>query len=133
MTHKEYAKGLRAVARWYERAAQKAVPLPYTVSADEGLSFNLCDKVEIATVIRVFRGGWDRTENYGLVYFIRRERFEGFKVRVYTNRRTVCEAVVVGQKVIPAVPLHVVPASPERTEDVIEWQCKSVLAGENTV
>ena len=134
MTHKEYAKGLRQLAKWYDDKARTGLLLPYEVNASiEEVSFNVTTRDEVAAIIRAFKGGWDREVSYGLAYFRRRERFGPFKVRVYAPRRTVCEAVVVGQKVVPAEPLKIIPATPERTEDIIEWQCKSVLAGENTI
>jgi hypothetical protein len=46
---------------------------------------------------------------------------------ISTMRKTICERVVVGKKVIPARPETVIPASPERTEEEIEWRCHPVM------
>jgi hypothetical protein len=46
---------------------------------------------------------------------------------ISTMRKVICERVVVGKKVIPARPETVIPASPERTEEEIEWRCHPVM------
>jgi len=128
MTNTVYAQGLLAVAAWYNEHAD--VPQPTKIGDIGGISFSLQDKADIATVIRAFKGRWDRTrgEN-GLVYFHRREPFGPFGVRIFTFPATVCNAVKIGTRIVPGAPEHIVFAVPEHTEDIIEWQCKSVLDG----
>lgn len=46
---------------------------------------------------------------------------------ITTLRKTICERVVVGKKVIAAQPERVIAASPERTEEEVEWRCHPVL------
>jgi len=45
-------------------------------------------------------------------------------------REQVCERKVVGKKIVPASPSRYIPETPEHEEDVIEWECKSILEPE---
>ena|SRR5260221_10778410 len=75
-------------------------------------------------LVAMARGTSWRKEYIG-DYFVLRKDFAGLRLDLYTNRETVCRAVVKGQRVVPAV-----EAQPERTEDIIEWVCEheSLLA-----
>jgi hypothetical protein len=51
-----------------------------------------------------------------------------FSIQVTIARELICKKVVVGKKVIPAreetiIPEKVIPAMPEREEDIIEYEC----------
>jgi hypothetical protein len=57
---------------------------------------------------------------------------DGFAIRFYTNRETVCERKLVGYKetpevVLPATPEYIIPA---KKEPIYEYDCKSILAPE---
>jgi hypothetical protein len=57
-----------------------------------------------------------------------RLRFGQFvKFDISTMRKTICERVVVGKKVIPAQPERTIAATPERMEEEVEWRCHPVL------
>lgn len=49
---------------------------------------------------------------------------------IATKRSVICERIVTGTKIVPATKEIVLPATPERTEEVVEWRCGSVLADE---
>lgn len=46
----------------------------------------------------------------------------------YISRDTVCERKVVGKKIVPFQEARLIPAEPEHEEDIVEWQCDSILA-----
>lgn len=48
-------------------------------------------------------------------------------LRLCTDRDNVCEKVVTGTKIIPASESYIVEAQPERTEELYEWRCTSLL------
>jgi len=52
---------------------------------------------------------------------------DGVELKFVAIRATVCMPKVVGKRVIPAQPAKFVEAQPEREEDVIEWDCPSLL------
>ena len=45
----------------------------------------------------------------------------------YINRDAVCERKVVGKKAIPAREAYIVPAQAASEEDIVQWECGSVL------
>lgn len=47
----------------------------------------------------------------------------GAIVSVSANRDVVCKRVVVGTKTVPAEPERIIEARPERTEEIVEWEC----------
>jgi hypothetical protein len=53
------------------------------------------------------------------------------QLRMHANREAVCERVVVGTKVIPARSERILPAEPEREEEIVEWHCTPVLEAAN--
>lgn len=73
---------------------------------------------ELAAIARL--GSWQK--HYVGDYFVLRKSFAGVTLDVYTNRQSVCRAVVTGQRVVPAQ-----PAQPERVEDVVEWVCDDAV------
>ena len=50
-----------------------------------------------------------------------------------SDRETVCERIVIGTEIIPAAPECILPASPERTEEIVEWRCSPILSPEKGV
>lgn len=81
---------------------------------------------ELTAVARV--GKWDKdyTSNS---YFTLRLKFGTNRLDVYTDRAKVCRKVVVGERVVPAVPA--MEAQPERVEPVEEWVCEESLLNES--
>jgi hypothetical protein len=49
------------------------------------------------------------------------------KLIVRAERESVCTRKVVGTRIIEAEPARVIPATPQKIEDIIEWECKSIL------
>jgi hypothetical protein len=49
------------------------------------------------------------------------------RLDISTLRKTICERVIVGKKLVPAQPERVLPATPETTVDEVEWRCHPVL------
>ena len=49
------------------------------------------------------------------------------QLAISTMRKTICERVVVGKKVIPAQPERTIAATPEQTVEEVEWRCHPVL------
>lgn len=47
----------------------------------------------------------------------------GTRVHVSISRDMVCKRVVVGTKVVPAKEEEIIPAEPEREEEVVKWVC----------
>jgi len=46
------------------------------------------------------------------------------------DRVAVCERIVTGTRMVPAVPEYVVQAQPEREEEIVEWKCAPILAAD---
>jgi hypothetical protein len=55
---------------------------------------------------------------------------DGVTLRALFARDAVCVKKVIGQKLVPAEPEVLIPAKPERLEDIVEWECSepSLLA-----
>jgi hypothetical protein len=66
--------------------------------------------------------------------FVNIDRRFGDHVRLHISaeRQTVCERIVVGQRIVPAHDEYTVPAEPEKTVDIVEWKCAPILAEELT-
>lgn len=113
----EQIEGLRQLATFLE--AHPEIPISYQ-------TYNVYfeDKDDLRKAARI--GSWAK-EYYG-DYFVLRKIFAGhIQLDVYTDREKVCRPVVVGTRIVEAR-----PATPEQTEDVIEWVCESesLLAGD---
>lgn len=52
-------------------------------------------------------------------------------IRWFTDRKAICKLVKVGTKVIAAEPEKIIPAKPERVEDIVEWQCPDSLIADD--
>lgn len=48
---------------------------------------------------------------------------DGIELEVYIARELTCKKIVKGAKVVPARPAVTYPATPERTEEIVEWEC----------
>lgn len=115
MTNQEYAAGLRQLAAWYDEHPDAEQPY----EADE-LDFNLASRSRIAQVIRDFGGKWTKQAGGGLMYFF--GSFGPFRLKIYTDQRTVCVARQTGTRWIPEQ-----PAQPGRMVPEFEWDCAPVL------
>lgn len=115
MAREDTIKGLREMADFLE--AHPAVPVPWF--------FEHAFVETKAEIVRIARegGGWDKAHAGG--YFSLRKEFSGGVVfSVSVAREQVCERVVVGHHIVPAVNL------PERVEEDVEWVCDKALLDE---
>lgn len=117
----EIIAGLRELADFLE--SNPEVHPPYVGTMLHVFS----DKEEFVGAMRAIGVG---KKVYDDTNFIFRKDFRGgVNYSAFIARAQVCEAKVVGTRIIPAV---TVPAQPERvieerTEDIIEWECMDSL------
>ena len=81
--------------------------------------FNLFAATRDTLVAAVKVAGGKFEKNYGGEWFYMRRFFGPLRFDIYAAREQVCEARVIGKKIIPAIP--------ERIVDDIEWTCGEVL------
>lgn len=68
------------------------------------------------------------SKTYGTDFaWFRKEFGQHVRFEISTERATVCERVVTGTKIVPARPAMVLPAEPERVEELVEWHCSPIL------
>ena len=121
---KEYVKGLRDLADWYE--AHPEIELPYEPVHD---NYAVNSKEDAASVIRAL-GRCDKEYSGNLLTISR--QFGPIKAKFVFYREAVCRKVVVGtrevpEQVIPAQPEEVIPA---HVEEITKWECEPILATE---
>lgn len=112
-TNAEYAKGLRAIADWFE--AHPDVPQPHTplqVFSAQGKE----DAIRIARYL----GHADKKYSDGLFWLGR--DFGGERLEFIFNQSDVCQRRVIG---VEEVPERVIPA---HTQEKVEWDCHPLLA-----
>ncbi len=102
-----FVQQLRARADWYE--AHPDVPEPYIPTWNVFLT----TRAELAAVARQVGDATKGDTDTGF-FFLRVERPD-FAIDFNVPREQVCTSRVVGERVIPA--------QPERTEPIIEWDC----------
>lgn len=54
---------------------------------------------------------------------VRKQLESGVMVSVSAPREKVCKKIVIGKRKLAAEPETIIPAKPEREEDVVEWEC----------
>lgn len=117
MTTKEYVYGLRQLADWYERHPNVKIPHnPPTV-----YSYN---SKEEALFLAGILGRSEKKFEYSGFYLIK--KFGELELRFCFNREVICERVVTGTRIVPAV------SYPEHPEDIIEWKCHPLLEEDAT-
>jgi hypothetical protein len=79
------------------------------------------DKAQILEVAR--SGEWKKI--YSGEYFTLAKNFGGINLEVSIHREAVCKRIVVGSKIIPAVPEH--------TVDIVEWECDKSIFESNSL
>lgn len=123
----EYANGLRALADYLE--AQPASDLPETTLSN----YYLDEKEDAARVLKAMK---PCAKEYHDEYFYIVRNFGPIRYEYVFTRSKVCTPRVVGTRVIDAhtIPEKVTPAQevPERTEDIIEWDCGEPLLAKPT-
>jgi hypothetical protein len=131
MTNKEFAERLQVLAALYK--AEPELDLPYKGADEDTFQLYVHNGEQAERVIRAFGPGVKREPNYdkNIIEYLP-ERYPGMCIRIFKGG--VCQRVKVGERevertVIPAKPEFVVPA---HVEEVWEWRCGSLLAGEET-
>lgn len=121
-TAAEYANGLRELADWIE--AHPDIPLPPTYFNN----YSMDTKEDAAKCLKALKPC--RKEYSGEMFSLSRE-FGVIKLKFTFYRNAVCTPKVVGTRIIEAhtKPAVFIPAEhiPERTEEIIEWDCHPVL------
>jgi hypothetical protein len=118
VTTQDYAKGLRAIAAWYE--GHPETPLPNTAV---GHHLEVFTQVEDLPALIRSLGGIKKEWHDGFVWLTR--EFEGgLKLKFYVPRDTVCTKRVVRTEYVPE---RVIPAC---NREIIEWDCKPILSGD---
>lgn len=117
---------LRLLADFHESCPD--LPVPYL----SDVILIAQDAAQMAALIKAVGKKMDKMEDYheGDTYMRFRYRVPGTRinVRIIIEKEKTCERVLKEVKIIPAVEEHVVPAQPERREEVYEWRCpKSIL------
>lgn len=103
-------RGFRALADFLEQHPD--VPAPYCSTQNVFAK----DKEEVARCART--STWEK--DYSQDWFMLRKDFGGsVTLEINISRSEVCRRVVTGTQVIPA--------SPERTVDVVEWVCEESI------
>jgi len=114
MNGTDYARGLRAIADWYE--AHPDIPVPHT--SEIGV-YGVEETREEAARIALALAPCRKEHDEGAFRLAR--DFDGLTLKFVFARSAVCARRVVGYRVIPAWP--------ERVVEVVEWDCEpSVLA-----
>lgn len=120
MTTSDYVNGLRRLADFYE--ANPTAKLPY--EGDSGTMNVFCWTAEdFALIVSAFGNGAKRFEDERLLFL----PDIGLNLQVHCDRGQICERRVVGTRHVAeqVVPERVIPA---HDEDIVEWDCKPVLA-----
>ena len=111
MDTKDFAASLRTLALWYDEHPDAPVSdaPSMCVSVHD-------DKAEVVRLARMLAPCDKRFETST---FALTRRSGGIELSFLFWRSTVCEKHVVGTKVVPA--------QPERTVEIVEWDCGSIL------
>lgn len=128
-TREEYVVALRKAAQFLEDNPEVPVPFPQTLLwwagdyqwADNPTEGSDGVRAFVAAAPRVAKDYAD--DDLWTVYDL-----GPLKLKYGCKREAVCERVVTGTRVIPAQPEQVIPATEERTEEIVEWRCHSLLA-----
>lgn len=113
MTGQDFAAALRQIADWYE--AHPDVP---TASYVDVVSVK--DSREEAD--RLARALGSAKKDFSGNVFILARDFGGVSLRFLFWRAAVCTRRVIGSRSIPAQ-----PATPEREEEIVVWDCGPIL------
>lgn len=117
MNPKQYAKSLRLVADFYESVPED-FPVP-NGHLTKSLCFSSQDTKDTVRKIATVLGNCNK-EYHNTVFELSKD-FSGLCLQFYFGRESVCEKKVVGTREVPA------SYSPARQEEIVEWECSSVL------
>ena len=118
---RDFIDGLRQVADFFEQ--HPSVPMP---QSDMTINVFVSTREEMATIARVSK--WDKIFDNN--FFMLRKSFGPLLLLdVNAWRDVICKQVSKGTRIVPAKPEEVIPAQPEREEEVFEWVCDEPLLG----
>jgi hypothetical protein len=116
MTREEFISDIREIADFFEAHPDlKVMPSPYLFISD----YSETAKESLRLFVKA--AGKTTKEFSGNEFKVEKRFSNGFLLHFDVQRQAVCERVVTGTKVIPAI------SYPERTEDIVEWKCGSIL------
>ena len=90
-----------------------------------------CFTKEAARAVARMVGGKLTKDGSWETYMILKRQIGTFSLEINITRKEVCERVVVGTRTIEATPEQILPATPEREEEIIEWRCDESILKEN--
>jgi hypothetical protein len=116
---KAYLNGFKKMIEFLEDHPD----LPISSSYCSFLSYQW-DKDELTRLVKLL-GSCDK--EYSEHYFTISKSFGPIKYGFQTSREKVCERIVIGKKIVPARPAQLIPEEPAHEEDIVKWECKSIL------
>lgn len=117
----EFIAGLREMADWYESRPELRAPDyidPFTFFARNKEHF-----LELRRAADLHH----KEESCGEWLCFNKRCRGKVRLQITIEKEKTCRRVKVGERVLPAVPEHTVPAQPERVEEVYEWRCDEPL------
>lgn len=72
-------------------------------------------------------GSFEKSADAG--YFNAIRRFGEIKLELFIVRDLVCKRIEKGTRIIPGEPERVIPATPDRTEPMYEYECPDTILG----
>lgn len=115
----EYCAGLEALAQFLRTRPELTLP-----SQTSFVEYTWHKETLIAFAKRLGHADKEYNEYYAIVC----KNFGPIKYGMQIARENVCERRVVGKKTVPFREAYLVQAEPEHEEDVVEWDCKPLLA-----
>lgn len=130
MKKSEYIKGIRNLADFLESkefpeswinsyGGEESYPNPY-------LSLFVYKKEDFSLFSKLI-GGFKKSVTDSFLSF--EKEGSSFSMMVHGSRENICERVKIGTKIIPAKEEEIIPAEPEKEEDVYEWKCPESFIG----
>lgn len=122
--HGDFIQGLRDLAQFIEDHPELSLPLAATFT-----NYGYDSKAEASMLAAAMR---PCKKDYQDTLFSLIKEFGPHSLRFVFMRNEVCEPVVIGKRIIPAVEAKMVPAKlieaqPEREEEIVEWRCGTSL------
>jgi hypothetical protein len=111
----EFIAGLREFADWLEL---KPIDAPRSCRRILFCVHSTCDLIAVRRACALS----EKNMEGDYVHFAKRFR-GGISFSLFASKELTCERVKVGTKIIPAKPEMVLPATPEREEEIFEWRC----------
>ena len=120
----QFVADVRAVADFFEQHPE--VPLPF-MPVDFDI-YGVDDPAELATIVRACGNIVKSTAPEHNLLRLKHKVGEFCQIGVISPLNTVCRRVVTGTRVVPSQTLPALTL-PERTEEIVEWECGSIFEG----